>query len=224
MYKIRKFAALIVVLIFTTFFSTSYAQSSYYIEEQRVFYGGLIIGSNFTQVDGDNFAGYHKMGLNVGGIVYATFSEHVAASLEILYSQKGSRSSVPTLSNSQAYAINKYGIDLNYAEVPVQINYFDKRKSHFGAGFSYSQLASSNEYVQTSPTYPVTGNLAEKYQFKKYDLNFIIGGNLHLVKGLFMNIRFQYSLLPVRKDNPPEIGRAEQYNNMWTVRLMYLFM
>ena len=49
---------------------------SYYDEVPRTFYGGLIAGANFTQVDGDNYAGYHKVGLNAGGIVYTRFDEH----------------------------------------------------------------------------------------------------------------------------------------------------
>jgi hypothetical protein len=222
MYKIRKFVALIVVTLLFAGISTIASAKSYYIEEQRVFYGGLILGTNFTQVDGDNFAGYHKVGLNVGGIMYANLADHLAASMEILYSQKGSRAHIVVPSNSQTYIINKYSINLDYAEVPIQLNYFDKRKSHFGAGFSIAALANSSESVETTPAYPIS-NLNAKFPFKKLDLNFILGGSLHLTKGLFLNLRFQYSLIPVRKDNPPEIGRAEQYNNMWTLRLMYLF-
>src|SRR4051812_5672132 len=71
------------------------AQSSYYVEEQRKFYGGPVMGANLTQVDGDKFAGYNKAGLNVGGIVYIQFSTHIAASLEILYAQKGARATKP---------------------------------------------------------------------------------------------------------------------------------
>ncbi|MGN6568281.1 MAG: hypothetical protein ACTHJ0_10035, partial [Flavipsychrobacter sp.] len=85
MAKIRKLALFIVVLLTSVgFFNKLEAQSNYYVEEQRVFYGGLVAGANFTQVDGDYFAGYHKVGINIGGIVYAQLAEHVAASLEIL--------------------------------------------------------------------------------------------------------------------------------------------
>jgi hypothetical protein len=49
----------------------------YYDDDYRTFYGGLIAGTNFTQVDGDNFAGYHKVGFNVGGVVYSRIDEHM---------------------------------------------------------------------------------------------------------------------------------------------------
>lgn len=201
---------------------------SYYEEVPRTFYGGLIVGANFTQLDGDNYAGYHKVGINAGGIVYTRFDEHFAASIEILYSQKGARGHKEQQGPSGAY-IKSYDVRLNYAEVPLQLCYFDRRKSHFGAGLSISRLVSVKE-TGDALLIPAPVDF-DKYPFKKMDYNFIIGGSLHLIKGLFLNARFQYSLVPVRKGDvqagtgvPPFFsGRGEQYNNMWTVRVMYLF-
>ena len=212
---------------------------SYYEEIPRTFYGGLIAGANFTQVDGDNYAGYYKVGVNAGGIVYTKFDEHFAASIEILYSQKGS------VSNSEQRAgtayIYSYNFRLNYAEVPLQLCYFDKRRSHFGAGFSIARLVSVKESGEATGTFggntygahtTFDNTFFDNYPVRKMDYNFIIGGNLHLWQGLFLNARFQYSLRPIRKGDlsaaatgvPPGFaGRGEQYNNMWTVRMMYLF-
>ncbi|KAK6021380.1 phosphoglucomutase/phosphomannomutase, alpha/beta/alpha domain I [Ostertagia ostertagi] len=61
-------------------------------------------------------------------------AEHLAASVEILYSQKGSRAHTSMESADGSFLINKYNIRLDYAEVPIQLNYFDRRRSHFGAG------------------------------------------------------------------------------------------
>jgi hypothetical protein len=228
MTKIRKLAALVlIVLSWSSYSEKANAQnpSSYYVEDPRTFFGGLLLGANFSQVDGDSYAGYHKVGLNAGGIVYTQFDEHLALSLEILFSQKGSRGHKVQESGNQGTYITAYKIDLNYAEVPVQICYFDRRRSHAGAGFSYSQLITSKETIETNPADPllVGTDLNKTYPFRKADLNFILGGNLHLIKGLFLNARFQYSLIPIRKNIPPGYGRSEQFNNLWTVRLMYLF-
>jgi len=222
MSKIRKFAVFLAfVLLESCFFTKIHAQEED-DDVQRVFYGGVLVGSNFCQVDGDYFAGYYKAGLNVGGIVYGQLAKHVALSLEILYSQKGSKSGNERVVNvnTTSYIIQDYGISLGYAEIPVMLNYFDKRKSHFGAGFSYSQLVSSSEKLQTNPT-PAPVDLT-KYPFKKYDVNFLIGTEMHLYKGLFLNVRFQYSILPIRVNIPPGFSRSEQFNNLWVVRLMYL--
>jgi len=226
MTKIRYFAAFIALAVTGTGISSQVkAQNptSFYEEVPRTFYGGLILGGTFAQVDGDNYAGYHKLGLNAGGIMYAQVADHVALSMEILYSQKGSKSNGPKLTNSKAHEIRKYGIDLKYAEVPIQLNYFDKRKSHFGGGLSIGQLITSKETATTeTPGFPSQDTL-DQYKFKRTDLNFILGGSLHMYKGLFLNVRFQYSLMSIRKNYYPEFGRAQQFNNMWTLRLMYLF-
>lgn len=200
--------------------AAAFAQKGYYIEDERTFYGGVVAGANFLQVDGDYFAGYHKVGFNMGGIVYTKLDEHLAASLEILYAQKGARSTEAQQIASGQY-ITTYGIDLKYAEIPVMINYFDKRKSHFGGGFSYSRLASSSEYITTSPAQNFDLN---KYPFKKSDYNIVLSGNLHCYKGFFLNIRFQYSLVSIRDNIPQDYSKAAQFNNLWVVRVMYLFM
>jgi hypothetical protein len=203
--------------------------SDYYEETPRTFYGGLVVGANFTQVDGDNYAGYRKVGINAGGIVYTKFDEHLAASIEILYSQKGARGHYAQR-NGLGHDIDGYKITMNYAEVPLQLCYFDRRRSHFGAGVSIARLVSVKEQGSVNGTEYAD---FDKYPFKKMDYNFIIGGSLHLWQGLFLNARFQYSLIPVRKGTrgtggtgqlPADFsGRDEQYNNMWTVRVMYLF-
>ena len=230
MNKSRKFAALIpIAIILMAFGGVANAQDEdegggLYIEPVRVFYGGLLAGANFAQVDGDYFAGYHKIGLNVGGIVYAQVARHVALSMEILYSQKGSKSNNPepsvTLPNTY---ITKYGINANYAEVPIMINYFDKRKSHFGVGVSYGRLVSSSETLQVDSFNTFKSiDLNNKYPFAANALDVLAGFELHLWKGLFLNIRFQYSIIPIRTDIPPNYARADQYNNLWVCRLMYL--
>lgn len=205
--------------------------SDYYEEIPRTFYGGLIAGGNFTQIDGDNYAGYKKVGLNGGGIVYANMGGSVALSMEILFSQKGAHGHLEQTSTIQKFLIRNYDVNLNYVELPFQINYFDKRKSHFGGGFSVSRLISVKETAKTNPAAPIdnfTGKpySFEPYPFRKMDYNFIIGGSLHMVAGLFLQARFQYSILPIRKgDKVPRdfSGRNEQFSNMWTVRVMYLF-
>lgn len=226
MAKIRKINAFILFLLITIPFSRALAQnpSSYYIEDPRTFYGGLLLGTNFSQVDGDSYAGYHKVGLNAGGIMYFHLDESLAGSMEILFSQKGARGHRVQESGFVGQYINSFKIDLNYVEIPLQINYFDRRKSHFGGGFSYSQLMNGKEDIYVSDGVGGQNKVnTDNYKFEKSDINFVLGGNLHLWKGLFLNMRFQYSIIPIRKQIPPGFGRSEQYNNLWAVRLMYLF-
>lgn len=221
MAKVTRGTARILFLacLLTPFVLHAQNPTSYYEEVPRTFYGGLLGGASFTQVDGDAYAGYNKVGINAGGIVYARLAEKFAASIEILYAEKGARGHYDFYLNSSDTVVNDYRIKLRYAEVPIQLNFFDRRRSHFGAGFSYAQLITGEEIIGTD-----RGDInADAYPFRKADVNFLVTGNLHLVKGLFLNARFQYSLLPVRKTHYPGIGRSEQFNNVWVLRLMYLF-
>lgn len=227
MAKNRKIRALIIIgLLVVGIQGKTYAQS-YYVEDQKTFSAGVIFGANFTQIDGDNFAGYHKFGLNGGGIVYAKLAKNISASMELLYSQKGSRGHKLKYSNSYNYFIEDYDIKLDYVEIPFMFNYHDKRKSHVSIGASFAQLLSSKESgalgVPDSTNYPNIDVDFEDYPFKKIDINILIGGTLHIYKGLYANLRYQYSIMPIRTTIPPEYGRDKHYNNMWTFRLMYLF-
>jgi hypothetical protein len=219
MLKVTKLALYFSIVLAFLFTSSAYAQK-YYEDDYRTFFGGLLFGTNFSQVDGDNYAGYNKTGLNMGGIMYARLDADLALSMELLFSQKGAFGKNPILSTDGNFSIYDYKIKLNYAEIPIMLNYFDRRKSHFGAGLSYSQLVNSNETFQSDKIYPTS---LDAYPFKKTDLNFLLSGNLHLTKGFFLNIRFQYSMFPIRTELPPGLSRREQFSNMWVMRLMYLF-
>jgi hypothetical protein len=100
------------------------------------------------------------------------------------------------------------------------INYFDKHMHHFGGGFSYSRLGTAREQITIVPAQSV--NL-DDYPFKKSDFNFLLGGSLHCWKGFFINMRFQYSIISIRDKTPQNYGRSQQFNNMWVIRMMYLF-
>lgn len=223
MHKSRKLRTIISLIIFlSAIFFQAHAQNpeNYYVEEPKLFSGGLIAGTNFCQVDGDRYAGYFKIGINAGAVLYASISNRFSLSMELLYSEKGSRSNFRQNSSSKLYTIVSQKINLSYAEIPVLLNIYDKKKSHLGAGLSYSQLISGTENLVMSPNYAYD---PANYPFKKSDLNFIASANLNLVKGLYANLRFQYSILPIRTTVDYEIARSQQYNNLWTLRLMYLF-
>jgi hypothetical protein len=209
------------LILYTSTINAQWSQD----DDDRTFFGGLALGTNFTQVDGDNFAGYHKVGINTGVVVYTKLVDQLHLSMELLYAQKGSRagqSQVPKIANDQSTLITDYKIQLNYAEIPILLNYFDRRKSNFGAGFSYAQLVNSKE-IYTDGQGNKFESDAKLFPFKKMDINFILNGNAHLYKGFFLNLRYQYSLLSVRDTYNYITGRPSQFNNTWCTRLLYIF-
>ena len=186
---------------------------------QRIL-GALSIGANFTQVDGDEFYGFHKVGLNVGPMVVIPFGKNKnwSVSMELLYSQKGSyhRGSSDTTT---------FRLSQDYAEIPVLIHFTDKKIISGGVGFSYGQLVNyketKNNFYDSLFTYQ-TG-------LSNNDICVIADVQIRLWSKLWANVRYQYSVKSNRtvlvKDlnNPDDPFTRNQYNNVISVRLTWVF-
>jgi len=191
------------------------------IDDEKVFYGGVSVGMNISEVIGDAYHGFHKVGWRVGPGVVSKFSPLWGVSLELLYSQKGSRG-VKTMYSSIGEYFENYFLKLNYVEVPVQLLVFPTPRAYFGLGMSYSRLIKSNERVETmQPLY----NFNQKdYPFLKEDWNWMISGKYQFWRGWFIGAGYARSLAPIRKANtvPPHYGSGHQYNVNFNFSLSYL--
>lgn len=190
-----------------------------YYSSSPTFFGGFTAGANFAQVDGDNFAGYKKLGLNAGALVHTAIGENFTISMELLYSQKGShagKSQLPKQTIS-GYLIKDYNINIVSADIPFSLNYFFKdNKSIVSAGLGYAHLVYASSFVNGVAT-------IKDYPFKKSDISLNIGASYRLHKRYFLNVRFQNSVLNIRKIHDPLTERSEQFNRLLSLRLMYLF-
>ena len=217
---IRRFAFLYIATFICV---PAHGQSSYYDEEPKVFNGGLILGANFSQVDGDTYYGYHKVGLNAGGVVYVHFTKVFGASMEITYSQKGSRGEDVLESPTVGTHVEKYFMNLNYVEVPVTFHALF-RGIDFEAGASYARLLKSSEWVLADV--PVNIDPVAN-RFNTSDFEYVFGMGRKLYRGLYANVRFQYSITSVRPNDRIPVGYGYgslgQFNNLFVGRLMYLF-
>lgn len=218
--KGKKFITIFGIMLLSLSTRTSLNAQQY--DGSQRWTGGLIAGANFSQVDGDGYRGYNKTSPSLGGILYMPVPGFemadgmLAWSLEVLYNGKGARGSGPTTAiNLQSQSIN-----LLYAEVPLQLNYWrGPRKSVYGAGLSFGYLGFSEEKIVS------TSGQTFRFPFRRTDLSFILTANFHIGHGFFLSPRFQYSLMNIRKKNEDlnAFGRSEQFNNLWGVKLMYLF-
>ena len=197
---------------------TNTTQAQYYSNE-ATFFGGFILGANFAQVDGDNFAGYRKIGLNGGAIVHTRLMDQATVSMSLLYSEKGSvagKNQLPARYGSSSTIIKEYNILLQTAEIPININYFFKdKRSILHAGFSYAQLVNAKAVLNGEDT-------DELFPFKKFDVALNLGVSYRLYKRFYLNLRFQNSILNIRETHDPRVERAQQTNRSISVRLMYL--
>ncbi len=214
--KINPF--LIASLLAMLILCTNTAQAQYYSDEPT-FFGGFILGTNFAQVDGDNFAGYRKIGLNGGAVVHTRLMDQATISMSLLYSEKGSlagKNQLPARYGNSSTIIQEYNILLQTAEIPLNFNYFfNDKRSMLSAGFSYAQLVNATAVLNGEDT-------DELYPFKKFDVALNLGASYRLYKRFHLNFRFQNSILNIRETHDPRVERETQTNRSISVRLMYL--
>jgi hypothetical protein len=209
------------VFLCCLFTSRLFAQGNFYVEDVNKFFGGLTAGANFSQMDGDNYLGYDKVGLNVGGVIYTFLTPELGASMEILYTQKGSFGKGVTDKGVKGIAVKDYQAELSYAEVPLMLHYFFRSKHHAGIGLSLSRLVQSHE---SAIVIPDQGFDQFQHPFKKYMIDFVVGGNIRIWKGLFINPRFQYSVIKIRgQAKTPDYFGRDQFSRLLTFRVTYLF-
>jgi len=169
------------------------------------FKGSIFTGLTASQVDGDTYSGFNRAGLNAGVGVAFPFSEKIAGQFEIKFTQKGSyRGQRPNIGDYSTYSIK-----LNYIELPLIVKYLYKPKINFETGLAFGYLMSSKEEFNdlTDPG---------SRPFYKNEFSWLIGGNYQLYKNISVNIRYSYSVLPIRKNlgNWTSWYKRGQFNNV----------
>ncbi len=183
-------------------------------KKEQFIKAGVIAGINFSQVDGDCFAGYDKFGLNIGATAFIKFHKNWSIGFELDYSQKGSRQDIPP-----DHSYLPYKIKIDYLDVPLMLSVHDKRNNMFSAGLSYGTLMRHKEFqdgaeIQDDPF----------LKFKNTDLNFVAGVTFFVWEEKFgFNLRGAYSLIPIRFANCTGVTTRGVYNNYLSVRFLYLF-
>lgn len=190
--------------------------------EQKVFEGRLILGMNMTQVDGDTYGGYHKVGINAGGMVYVHFGKKTGMSMEMLYSQKGARGANARSSFYVGTYLDKYYLNLNYLDIPVLFHLKRGALIDYEAGLCYGLLLRSGEWGYADV--PVLIQPEFNY-FNTSEISYIGGACFRLSKRLRGNLRLQYSFNYVRPgERIPEhyyLNQAGQKNNVVSLRVEY---
>ena len=191
----RRLCAPVLVACFLSLGIKSFAQEDHEVSPH--IRGGVILGMNAAQIDGDDYAGYHKVGFNGGFYGQLPISKIFFFSTEILYAGKGGKSKV------QQGIPTRYSWSLHYAEIPVLFHYQDKRAFNVGVGFSYSRLVDENLEADQEPQPPVnicTGPPPDVSLLplnflciKKSDFDVLAEANYLPTKHLVINVRFAYS-------------------------------
>ncbi|MCL1851179.1 MAG: PorT family protein [Bacteroidetes bacterium] len=217
------------------------------------FIGGVAVGMNATQVDGDEVFGYYKVGFNGGPYVKLMLDkkQRFSLTMELLYTQKGAQQKsngpfVEFVAKGDTVFIDPlypeydnrflYKLNTDYLELPLLLHYDDPRsKVSIGVGFSWARLAYIKEMEwdfskpdTVSGARLLTTSINSGRYFKN-DWGVMADVKIPIYKGLKFNFRFQYSLVPfgqVRQffsRSGNESVERKPFHNTLTFRLIYSF-
>ena len=173
----------------------------------------IMFGGTFSQVDGDAFGGYNKMGISTGIAIQRKLKNNWTAGFELLYTQKGSRKRVDPEDLNPEIFILKF----NYLEMPLLATY---EVGHF------------NFFGGPSIGYLIGGKRDTGLGFKELDKDEVYKTEIGLKMGVAYsfneNLAFQlaHSSSMLRIGNPYLGGvyvfsRNGLYNRLFTVSLAY---
>jgi len=159
------------------------------------FGGGLSVGFNPSQIDGDGVSGYYKAGLSVGGFLRLPADKPVGVQLEMLYDQLGS--------NEKTFPIAKMSYIsfplLLSVRTPVQFG-ADEHIIDFHGGLVPGYLISAKDSYDAD----ISGRL------NRMDLRGAAGITYKFAKSVSFTARFAHSLVPFAKGSGAGILYVQQ--------------
>ena len=180
---------------------------------QKRFNVGLKAGICTSQVEGDSYSGFNKVGFDGGIFLNAKFNDKWTAQFEMIFIQKGSKHIPNPDKNDTRY----YYLGLNYMEVPVLLQYH-LQKFIFEAGPGFGFLINSNEYDEN-------GAVFAALPFHKMEFSGQAGICYSIYKNFSIDWRYSNSLFPIRgfKSGEWRWYNPGQRNNVLTFTLTYQF-
>ena len=192
------------------------------ISQQR-FSAGLVGGFNAAQIDGDELAGFDRVGLHAGIITTMDLESALNVHLEFLYSQRGSRPDV-----FQPEYDPDIEIGLNYIELPVYVSIGDwwqeedkYFKASFHGGLSYGRLMSS----KVEDNFNSAEFSLEEYQkyFNENDLSWLLGINFRWSKHWGVTARYTRGITPLLDPAKHNLQTSRLLSYWMTIRFDYFF-
>ncbi len=185
--------------------------------QESPFSGGLSVALGGSQVDGDGYSGYNKLGMSAGVFVNYRFNEHHAIVMEMAYGQRGSKQN-PNYSQN---IMDSYKMTLNYIDIPVFYQYTlifpNSLMINFLPGIMPSYLISAKEIVDEREI--------ESNPFRKFGLTFVGEINLPLRKQWTIYYRQGYSLMGIREpsngNTAATIVYDTQFSNFMLIGVRY---
>jgi hypothetical protein len=187
------------------------------------FSAGLLGGLNASQIDGDNLAGFDKVGLTGGILTTMEFESPFRMNMEFLYSERGSR---PDIFNPEYDP--DIEISLKYVELPVYVSLGDwwqeegeYYKVSVHGGLSYGRLlnAKTTDYYNSAE---------ESYDqlvqyFSENDLSWLLGMSLRMSKSWGITARYSRGIIPLLDADKHDLATSDLRTYWLTFRFEYYF-
>jgi hypothetical protein len=185
------------------------------VQAQR-FHGGVMAGGVASQVQGDTYSGFYKLGMYGGAFVALDLGKIHTLQMEMEFIQKGSRDNADPAKGKY----DSYLLRVNYIEVPLVYQVRIYKGFSFEAGPAMDVLVSSYEasddmeIQNTVPLRPVT-------------LNALAGLSYEILPKLKLDFRFIMSLTSIRNGETTgyykRFGVWGQYNDLLAFTVWYRF-
>lgn len=193
---VNKNTKILVLLCASMIFNFHFSTFSSATAQQRI-HAFVSSGMTVSQIEGDELKGFKQIGYTggVGALMSLSNNNQWGVSMEALFSQRGARSTQNT-----RYYLYYLNIRSNYIEIPLLFHFRDRNGGMmFGAGVSYSRLVRQPQgEVGFNPSFFVPDTTDK--DFLANDFMVVADARFTVWRGLQIDLRWQYSMLPVKRD------------------------
>ncbi len=159
------------------------------------FQGGFVVGVAGSQIDGDNFSGYNKVGLELGSFADYKISDKCSLRSGVYLVQKGAHSSA-----NMPY----FKTVVNEVEVPLWFNYYPYHRFGGTLGLSFAYIYRvyyhSSYYLDR-----------EDLGIGVWDFTTYLSFNYRLNSFLTLRASYRYGLLPITRPIKRECWKKSIY-------------
>lgn len=180
------------------------------------FNAGLLAGATFCQVDGDTYAGYHKLGWTAGGYVNLPVAEHFALQMELKYTQMGAHSSAEEWQYGDSY-----NLVLHYAEIPLMLRYDFGHFTVNGKSLDFIMLEAGFSLDFLLKHYGELDAISQSWRLNFFSVSGNYGLHFNITDHWGLGARMMYSITPMQTNPTPQWFFDHSYNKVIQLTVTY---
>ena len=182
------------------------------------FNAGLIAGATFCQVDGDMYAGYHQLGCTAGAYANLPFANHLAAQMELKYTQMGAHSSTKEVVD---YGYQSYNLRLHYAEIPLMLQYDFGYFTMNGRSLDFLKLEAGVSLDFLLKYRGEMDAVAQQWNLDFFSVTGNFGLHCAITDHWGLGARMMYSITPMQTNPTPQWFFDHSYNKVIQATVVY---